>query len=92
MISLELLLTIMEAKQKAYWDWYNRQAQAYYKNPAAWKMPTLPTWDEYMGDAGIAVGNVGPELQALEQGGWNPAGGYQSTTLGNTRTVSRYLC
>lgn len=29
-------------------DWYNRQSENYYKNPSAYVMPTLPTFDQFM--------------------------------------------
>lgn len=29
-------------------EWYNRQSERYYTNPSAWKMPTLPTYEEYI--------------------------------------------
>ncbi len=28
-------------------DWYNRQQENYYKNPSAFVMPTLPSFDEF---------------------------------------------
>jgi len=65
-------------------DWYNRQAQDYYKTPSRWKSPALPTWDTYMQDAGISPSQSSSELQGLEAGGWNPTGGFQSAELGNT--------
>lgn len=28
-------------------DWYNKQSETYYKNPSRFKMPTLPTFDQF---------------------------------------------
>lgn len=34
-------------------DWYNRQYESYYKNPARFKLPTLPKWDDFMKEKGM---------------------------------------
>lgn len=31
-------------------DWYNRQSESYYKNPSAFVMPTLPSYDQFVQD------------------------------------------
>lgn len=77
-------------------DWYNRQAQAYYKNAAGWKMPTLPTFDKYAKELGFDPNirtQVDPQLRALKNSGWNPTGGYtnpKSTWGGRSLLGSAY--
>lgn len=41
-------------------DWYNKQERNYYENPTGWKMPTLPTYNEYI--------QQNPQLSNLLQG------------------------
>ncbi len=56
-------------------DWYNRQSEAYYKNPARFQLPTLPTFDQYL--------NNNPQYQttAPTQGGI-PSSAVRGRTFG----------